>query len=325
MLLLLLLLFKRLLCYGASTVAPLHLGFHHSASEEPLSYRFIQISSFANHSWAQTQSSGWLGEVQTEVWDSVLGTIRFLRPWSQGNFSKEELKNLQALLQLYMHGFTKQVQAFASQFQFEYPFELQILSSCQMHAGKASGSFLYGAYQGSDFLSFRGNSWKPSPGAGSQAQNVCRVLNHYRIVKEIVQNLLSDTCPGYLAGLVEAGKSDLERQVKPEAWVSKGPSPGSGHLLLVCHVSGFHPKPVWVMWMRDGYSILPILICLTVIITLVMLVVVDSWFKKQSPVFSIRANIQDPTSPGHQLCLTQELWIKNRFSKNWKTSLKQLW
>ena len=38
--------------------------------------------------------------------------------------------------------------------------------------------------------------------------------------------------------------------VKPEAWLSRGPSPGPGRLLLVCHVSGFHPKPVWVMWMR---------------------------------------------------------------------------
>uniref|UniRef100_A0A452R9N7 Ig-like domain-containing protein n=1 Tax=Ursus americanus TaxID=9643 RepID=A0A452R9N7_URSAM len=39
-------------------------------------------------------------------------------------------------------------------------------------------------------------------------------------------------------------------QVRPEAWLSAGPSPGSGRLLLVCHISGFHPKPVWVMWMR---------------------------------------------------------------------------
>uniref|UniRef100_A0A8C9P1E7 Ig-like domain-containing protein n=1 Tax=Spermophilus dauricus TaxID=99837 RepID=A0A8C9P1E7_SPEDA len=39
-------------------------------------------------------------------------------------------------------------------------------------------------------------------------------------------------------------------QVKPKAWLSSGPSPGPGHLLLVCHVSGFYPKPMWVMWVR---------------------------------------------------------------------------
>ncbi|XP_044122128.1 T-cell surface glycoprotein CD1e, membrane-associated-like isoform X2 [Neovison vison] len=48
-------------------------------------------------------------------------------------------------------------------------------------------------------------------------------------------------------GLVQRGAS---AEVKPEAWLSAGPPPGPGRLLLVCHVSGFHPKPVWVMWMR---------------------------------------------------------------------------
>ncbi|XP_032949708.1 T-cell surface glycoprotein CD1e, membrane-associated isoform X2 [Rhinolophus ferrumequinum] len=324
MLLLLLLLFKELLCPRASTVAPQVLGPHHPGAKEPYSFHMLQISSFANHSWAHIQASGWLGELQTHRWNSVLGTIRFLRPWSQGSFSKEELKNLQMLLQLYFHGFPRKVQAFASQFQFEYPFELQISFSCRMYAGKASESFLNGAYQGSDFLSFQGNYWKPSPGAGSQAQNVCKVLNHYRVIKEIVQHLLSDTCPRFLAGLLEAGKSELERQVKPEAWVSKGPSPGPGRLLLVCHVTGFHPKPVWVMWtqgeqeqpgtQQGGYSILPILICFTVTLTLVILVVADSWFKKQSSNWNI-CSPHVPALPFPQKPTPKTLGVRNHGSK----------
>ncbi|XP_032949707.1 T-cell surface glycoprotein CD1e, membrane-associated isoform X1 [Rhinolophus ferrumequinum] len=369
MLLLLLLLFKELLCPRASTVAPQVLGPHHPGAKEPYSFHMLQISSFANHSWAHIQASGWLGELQTHRWNSVLGTIRFLRPWSQGSFSKEELKNLQMLLQLYFHGFPRKVQAFASQFQFEYPFELQISFSCRMYAGKASESFLNGAYQGSDFLSFQGNYWKPSPGAGSQAQNVCKVLNHYRVIKEIVQHLLSDTCPRFLAGLLEAGKSELERQVKPEAWVSKGPSPGPGRLLLVCHVTGFHPKPVWVMWTQGeqeqpgtqqgdilpnadgtwylrvtldvaareaaglacrvkhsslgghdiiihwgGYSILPILICFTVTLTLVILVVADSWFKKQSSNWNI-CSPHVPALPFPQKPTPKTLGVRNHGSK----------
>ncbi|XP_037669633.1 T-cell surface glycoprotein CD1e, membrane-associated [Choloepus didactylus] len=255
MLLLLPLLFQGLLCYGESTEvpsssAPQALGPCHPAVEEPFSFHILQISSFANHSWAHNQGSGWLGELQTHGWDSALGTIRFLWPWSQGNFSKEELKNLQALFQFYFNGFIREVQAFASQLQFEYPFESQMSSGCRMCPGDASESFLKVAYQGTDFLSFQGNAWQPAPGAGCRAQNVCRALNCYREIKEIVQNLLSETCPRFLAGLLEAAKPELQRQVKPEAWLSRGPSPGPGRLLLVCHISGFHPKPVCVMWMR---------------------------------------------------------------------------
>ncbi|XP_049736847.1 T-cell surface glycoprotein CD1e, membrane-associated isoform X1 [Elephas maximus indicus] len=389
MLLVLLLLFQGLLCPGERTADPQALGPPHLAAEEPLTFRLLQISSFANHSWVQNQASGWLGELQTHGWDSVLGAIRFLRPWSQGNFSKEELKNLQALFQLYFHGFTHEVQAFASQFQFEYPFELQISSGCRMSDGEASESFLKGAYQGTDFLSFQGNSWQPSPGAGSRAQNVCRVLNRYRDIKEIVQGLFSGTCPRFLASVPEAGKAELERQVKPEAWVSKGPTPGPGRLMLVCHVSGFHPKTVGVMWMRgeqmqlgtrqgdvlpnadgtwylqvtldvatgeaaglycrvkhsslgghdiiihwDGYSRLLILIGLTVTVILVMLIVLEFWFKKQSsscnslsrhvPDPAIGANTQDARGSGHQLCSALESWAKYRFLKKWKTRLSQL-
>ncbi|XP_006943120.4 T-cell surface glycoprotein CD1e, membrane-associated isoform X1 [Felis catus] len=251
MLLPLLLTFQGLLLHHAAgtgaSQAPRPPG---PATEEPLSFHVLQASSFANHSWAHSQGSGWLGDVQTHGWDTALGTIRFLWPWSRGNFSTQELNNLQSLFRLYFHGFTIEVQAFAHEFQFEYPFELQVSAGCTWRAGKPSGSFFNGAYQGSDFLSFQGNSWQPSPGAGSRAQKVCAVLNRYRDIKEIVLSLLSHTCPRFLAGILEAGKSELGRQVKPEAWLSTGPSPGPGRLLLVCHVSGFHPKPVWVMWMR---------------------------------------------------------------------------
>ncbi|XP_076717971.1 T-cell surface glycoprotein CD1e, membrane-associated-like isoform X3 [Callospermophilus lateralis] len=324
MLLLRLLLFEGLLCHGQSTTAPQALRPHHAPAEEPRSFRLVHISSFANHSWASTQASGWLGDLEILGWDKVLGSLEDLKPWSLGNFSKEEVKSLQSLFQMYFHGFIRVVQAFSSQFQFEYPLELQTSSGCRLHAGQAPEGFFNGAYQGSDFLSFQGGSWQPSPRGGSRAQNVCRVLNLYEDIKEIVQSLLDDTCPRFLAGVLAAGKSELERQVKPEVWLSSGPSPGPGRLLLVCHVSGFYPKPLWVMWMRGGYAILLLLMCLAAIVTLVLLFGLHLWCKKSNSAFPLGAQTQDPRNPAHQLPMTSESWIKKRILK-WKTSLNQLW
>ncbi|XP_005400369.1 PREDICTED: T-cell surface glycoprotein CD1e, membrane-associated-like [Chinchilla lanigera] len=380
MLLLILLFFKGLVCHGESTADPQALGLHQAtAAEERLIFHVLHIASFRTHTWVQFHGSAWLGDLQTHSWNSTTDTIQFLRPWSQGDFSKEELKKLQALCKLYIHGFPMEVNAFADQFQLEYPFEFQMSAGCSWYGGQASESFVNVAYQGSDFLSFQGGSWKPSPGAGSRAQSVCQMLSHYRDIKEIVQYLLSNICPRFLEGLVAAGKSELEQQVKPEAWLSRGPSPGPGRLQLLCHVSGFHPKPVWVMWMRaeqeqkgtkrgdvlpnaddtwylqasldvaaeeaaglscrvkhsslgghdiiihwGGISILLTLAYLTGTVALVVLVVLGSWCKKKSPAFSSKDNTRCPRSSVHQLCLSQESWVKTRILK-WKRSLNHSW
>ncbi|XP_046284963.1 T-cell surface glycoprotein CD1a isoform X5 [Marmota monax] len=121
--------------------------------EEPVSFYVIQTSSFHNHTWKHL-GSGWLGELQTHRWNSSSGAIIFLYPWSRGNFSNNELMDLEKFFHTY---FTNHQGFYISQLMFK---------------------------------------------------------------------------------------------VKPEAWLSSGPSPEPGHLLLVCHVSGFYPKPVWVMWMQ---------------------------------------------------------------------------
>nr|XP_045373059.1 T-cell surface glycoprotein CD1b-1-like isoform X2 [Camelus bactrianus] len=193
-------------------------GDNEDAFQGPTSYHVIQISQFANSTWAQNQGSGWLDDLQIHGWDSESGTAIFLKPWSKGNFSEEEVIELEELFRVYLVGFIWEVQDHASEFHMEYPFLIQGIAGCELHPGKTTVSFLRGALGGLDFLSIKNDSCAPAPEGGSRAQQFCALISQY--------------------------------QVKPEAWLSSGPTPGPGRLLLVCHISGFHPKPVWAMWMR---------------------------------------------------------------------------
>ncbi|KAM5162437.1 T-cell surface glycoprotein CD1a-like [Callospermophilus lateralis] len=214
--------------------------------EKSVSYHLLQTSTFHNHSWAHL-SSGWLGQVQTHSWNSSSGAFIFLYPWSRGNISNKEWLDLERMYQSY---FLEHQGFYISQLMFKDPFDLQIATGCELHSGKRFLGLKQVAIQGSDFMSFQNKTWSPSPKGGRKAQKACNILNLNQVLTHMVHRLLSDTCPRFALALLDAGRAYLQRQVKPEAWLSSGPSPRPGHLLLVCHVSGFYPKPVWVMWMR---------------------------------------------------------------------------
>ncbi|XP_012663952.1 T-cell surface glycoprotein CD1b-like [Otolemur garnettii] len=215
----------------------------------PTSYHIIQITSFVNSTWAKNQLSGWLDDLQIHGWDSDSGTARFLKPWSKGNLKEEEVAELNILFRDYIFRFIQEIQAGATKSHMEYPFEIQGIAGCELQSGGSIVSFLRGALGGLDFLRFDGDTCVPSPEAGSRAQYVCTIIMENHALVVIGRRLLYETCPRFLSGVLDAGKAELQRQVKPEAWLSSGPSPGPGRLLLVCHVSGFYPKPVQVMWM----------------------------------------------------------------------------
>ncbi|KAG5215445.1 hypothetical protein JEQ12_001021 [Ovis aries] len=209
-----------------------------------------RISSFANSSWTRTDGLMWLGDLQPYTWRNESSTIRFLKHWSQGTFSDQQWEQLQHTFQVYRSSFTRDIREFVKMLPGDYPFEIQISGGCELLPRNISESFLRAALQEKDVLSFQGMSWVSAPDAPPWSQVVCKVLNEDQGTKETVHWLLHDICPELVKGLMQTGKSELEKQVKPEAWLSSGPSPGPDRLLLVCHVSGFYPKPVWVMWMR---------------------------------------------------------------------------
>ncbi|XP_037355737.1 antigen-presenting glycoprotein CD1d-like [Talpa occidentalis] len=214
--------------------------------------RCLQISSFGNSSWSRTDGSTWLGEMRIHTWSHDSDTIRFLRPWARGRFTDKQWERLQQLFRVYRSSFSRDVQEFVKLVQTDYPFEIQLAGGCEVHPGSTPESFIHVAFQGSDIMGFRGTAWVAAPDAPQWVGKILQVLNHDLGTRATVQWLLNETCPQFTRGILEAGKSELEKQVKPEAWLTGAPIPGSDHLLLVCHVSGFYPKPAWAMWMLGG-------------------------------------------------------------------------
>uniref|UniRef100_A0A5F5PW25 CD1d molecule n=1 Tax=Equus caballus TaxID=9796 RepID=A0A5F5PW25_HORSE len=180
-------------------------------------FRCLQISSFLNRSWARTDALAWLGELQPYVWKNDSDTIRFLKPWSQGTFSDQQCEELQHLFRVYRSSVTRDIQEFAKMLHIAYPLEVQVSAGCEVHPGNTSESFLYAAFQGRDILSFQGTSWVPAPDTPQWVARVIEVLNDDQGTREMVQSLLNDTCPQFVRGLLETGKSELDRQEQSRA------------------------------------------------------------------------------------------------------------
>ncbi|XP_066123593.1 T-cell surface glycoprotein CD1b-2-like isoform X2 [Saccopteryx bilineata] len=221
-----------------------------TALHGPTSFHLIQISSFVNNTWAQNQGSGWLEDLQIHGWHSDSGTAIFLKPWSKGNFSDVEITQLVETFRVYFIGLTGEIQTHVNDFQITYPFEIQGRAGCDLHSGETIVGFYKLAFGGVDLLKVQNYSWMPATEGDSLAQKFCDHFSKFQGFTNDIEELLSNTCPRFLLGVLDAGKAELQRQVKPEAWLSSDPPPLPGHLLLVCHVSGFYPKPVRVMWMR---------------------------------------------------------------------------
>lgn len=88
-------------------------------------------------------------------------------------------------------------------------------AGCEVHPGNASHNFFHVAFQGRDILSFQGTSWEPAQEAPLWVNLAIQVLNQDKWTRETVQWLLNDTCPKFVSGLLESGKSELEKQGQP--------------------------------------------------------------------------------------------------------------
>ncbi|KAM6387410.1 antigen-presenting glycoprotein CD1d-like [Pluvialis apricaria] len=156
-----------------------------------------------------------------------------------------------------MHNFILSLSGDAALHQTPYPFVIQCAAGCDLYPNGSYTKFCHLAYNAHNFLRFHvDNSHWERQQERELAAHVERRLNTLTGFSETLQHLLNVTCVDHMKKFIEYGRAALERKVLPVATVfARTPRPDQ--LLLVCHVTGFYPRPISVAWLRDGQEVPP--------------------------------------------------------------------
>ncbi|NXY80210.1 CD1D protein, partial [Glareola pratincola] len=219
--------------------------------------RLLQTSTFQNTSFVDTEGLGLLEDIELGSIDKHTWTIHFYQPWVRPALPRGDWDTIQNMIRIYFQKFNHLVNEGAMEKDVPYPFVAQCIAGCEVYPNRSSRAFAYVGYNGQDFLSFNTDNitWIPSQDT-NLSQYVQAVLQNYTAFTEMVEVLFNDTCIDDMELLLHYGKAALERQELPVATVfARTPRPDQ--LLLVCHVTGFYPRPISVAWLQDGQEVPP--------------------------------------------------------------------
>ncbi|NXE08749.1 CD1D protein, partial [Lophotis ruficrista] len=183
--------------------------------------------------------------------------ILYLYPWVYPSLPAAEWNNLLNLFRIYWHNFILSMSRDAMLYKIPYPFVFQCFTGCELYPNGSYTKFYHLAYNGHDFLRFDvdRSQWKRQQNSELAVQ-VESQFSTFLGFSETLQDLLNVTCVDHMKKFIKYGRATLERQELPVATVfARTPSPDQ--LLLVCHVTGFYPRPISVDWLRDGQEVPP--------------------------------------------------------------------
>ncbi|NXJ70736.1 CD1D protein, partial [Rostratula benghalensis] len=219
--------------------------------------RLLQTSTFQNNTCVETEGLGLLEDIELGSIDKHTWTIHFYQPWVRPALPRSDWDTIQNMIRIYLQQFSHLVNEGAMEKELPYPFVAQCMAGCELYPNRTSRAFAYVAYNGQDFLRFNMDNatWLPFQDT-SLSRYVQAILQNYTAFSEMVEVLFNDTCVDDMEVLLHYGKAALERQELPVATVfARTPRPDQ--ILLVCHVTGFYPRPVSVAWLRDGQEVPP--------------------------------------------------------------------
>ncbi|XP_026713588.1 antigen-presenting glycoprotein CD1d-like isoform X2 [Athene cunicularia] len=217
------------------------------------------FQTFVFHNTNFVDTSAWatledivFASLHKPTWD-----IQYLYPWVYPSLPAAEWDNLKNLFNVYMHNLILSLSGDAKQYQTPYPFVFQCATGCNLYPNGSYTKFYHLAYNTHSFLSFNVDNllWERQQET-ELATQVERKFNTFTGFSETLQHLLNVTCVDHMKKFIKYGKASLKRQELPVATVfARTPRPDQ--LLLICHVTGFYPRPISVAWLQDGQEVPP--------------------------------------------------------------------
>ncbi|XP_026713587.1 antigen-presenting glycoprotein CD1d-like isoform X1 [Athene cunicularia] len=250
------------------------------------------FQTFVFHNTNFVDTSAWatledivFASLHKPTWD-----IQYLYPWVYPSLPAAEWDNLKNLFNVYMHNLILSLSGDAKQYQTPYPFVFQCATGCNLYPNGSYTKFYHLAYNTHSFLSFNVDNllWERQQET-ELATQVERKFNTFTGFSETLQHLLNVTCVDHMKKFIKYGKASLKRQGEttlahtPIPTHTLGPSsapqvlpsplgsytpelpvatvfartPRPDQLLLICHVTGFYPRPISVAWLQDGQEVPP--------------------------------------------------------------------
>ncbi|NXU50590.1 CD1D protein, partial [Turnix velox] len=218
-------------------------------------FQVLQTGLFTNINSSLVFGVALLGDVPIYALDPSNWSIHFYWPWSRLASSEGDAENIKFHVDIYLRNMVQYVHKIAEEAQLDYPVVIQIRGGCVMHPNRTSWGFLDIGENGRDLIAFKveRQHWETHQ-RSLLAELISKSFNSDKAVKALLENLLSISCKSHILALTRYGRADLERQELPEATIfARTPSPDQ--FLLVCHVTGFYPRPISVAWLRDGQEL----------------------------------------------------------------------
>ncbi|NXD30205.1 CD1D protein, partial [Spelaeornis formosus] len=222
--------------------------------------QYLLTGFFANISSAEVSCVALIGDIPILTLDPANWSIHFHWPWVSQAAAEGDEEKVMSQYKIALRNMIRFVHDTVQQTKQHYPLVTQFFAGCVVYPNMTSQGFLNVSWGGKDFIAFEVNKQLWETRQPSQvAELVSKTLNRQKSIRVLLKYLLSTwICQSNFQTLKRYGREILERQELPVATVfAHTHIPSLDQLLLVCHVTGFYPRPISVAWLRDGQEVPP--------------------------------------------------------------------